>query len=161
MKTNRTTKVGQTCRGCGRVIKEGARHFDMTGEACWEWREMGTRVAPTSRRAVDLHKVGIYDLIYDDRAWARIKERFPSATQQDASDCIHERRIGVDIPDVDRGRWFRFLVQEGLAGISLYFNLSVAMGDKAFLRQCLEWTGHPVPTSLEGEDEPCEVREIR
>ena len=148
MKSHKTIKVGLTCRACGNVIKAGSKHFDLTGEACWEWSARGGHVCRPLRQTVDLDDVGVHDLVYDNRAWDDIKARFPQATKQNASDEIHEDRISVDIPEVPKRDWYQFLLQKGWAGVSLWFGLDIHMGDKAFLRQCYVWMDRPIPQSI-------------
>lgn len=79
---------------------------------------------PSSPDIVDIH-----DLLYDDSKEIRddILGRFPSARLEGSYDDIHESRISVYVRTT-RLHWYRFLVQSGLAQISLTFQLSLRGG---------------------------------
>ena len=53
----------------------------------------------------------LYDLLYFEREFDltnevenKLKKEFPTAKQEDASDCIHGKRTGINVPGSNPGR---------------------------------------------------------
>ena len=66
----------------------------------------------------------ITDLIYDYEAEPIIKRAYPNAKFEDASDGIHESRFSVTLEE-DRKTWFKFLIKEGIANISIWLQMAM------------------------------------
>lgn len=63
------------------------------------------------------------ELVYDDGAAPAIRERFPAAKIEDASDFIHESRIQVEIPDEERAAFYKHAILDGYAEACLGFQI--------------------------------------
>lgn len=74
------------------------------------------------------------DLIYaEDGAIPVLKAKYPTAVFDDASDMVHEERFSITIPDeeFDQREYYRFLIAEGLALVSLNLQLALKIaGDQ-------------------------------
>ncbi|MHC4644205.1 MAG: hypothetical protein ACYTBJ_01790 [Planctomycetota bacterium] len=73
------------------------------------------------------------DLIYaSDEAIPALKEKYPSALFADASDMVHEERFSIVIPDkdFDQREYYRFMIREGLALVSLNIQLAMRVSGK-------------------------------
>lgn len=112
---------------------------------------------------VKLDEKGIEDPFYDHDGWKGIKARFPSATYEDASDCIHEGRILVKIPDATWREWFTFLMDSGWSEVSLIFGIALRSQpeDSEFMQMVQGWIdirkrweqlGYKVAWDDEGQD---------
>ncbi len=69
----------------------------------------------------------ITDLIYDYKALPIIKDRYPNVKIEDSTDDVHYGRFSVTLEE-DVTRWFKFLLKEGMHGISLWCQLAMAKG---------------------------------
>jgi hypothetical protein len=76
---------------------------------------------------------GIYDVIYFE--WdsgicsefqTEIKERFPDAKLEDASDDIHGSRTAVTIAADKRKEYLQWLITSGFAALSFHVNLVIS-----------------------------------
>jgi len=77
----------------------------------------------------------MFDLIYAgyeyyEEAKTRIKEKFPDAIIEDASDEIHEGRFSVKMDDKNEREYFKHLIREGFIKCSLDFNVKSMGNDK-------------------------------
>lgn len=63
----------------------------------------------------------MYDLVYDGGFYDEVKQAFPSAKIEDASDFIHEGRFSVELPDDKRREYLKFIIAQGIAPTSLMF----------------------------------------
>lgn len=84
---------------------------------------------------------GIRDAIYDNTAVPEIKDRFPEAEIEDASDEIHAGRVMVIIKDATVREWYTFLLESGWHLVSLWFGFAVRTEkkDSPFGKFFLEW----------------------
>ncbi|MCK9569447.1 hypothetical protein M0R72_10955 [Candidatus Pacearchaeota archaeon] len=74
-------------------------------------------------------KQTVSDLIYCDDSEIReaILKRFPDAKIEDASDDVHESRVGVMVANSSIEEWFNFLADEGLCRLSLGFRIELGL----------------------------------
>ena len=72
----------------------------------------------------------VYELVYDARAAAIIRERWPEARMSDASDFVHEGRFEVVIDDCDPDEFYAVMILEGWSGACLGWEISLLMPDK-------------------------------
>ena len=63
------------------------------------------------------------DLVSDAGAWPCIKQRFPLAELDDASDFIHEGRFQVRIPGTTDDDFYPFIISEGWGLVCLGLRL--------------------------------------
>jgi len=63
------------------------------------------------------------DLIYDSAARTEFLKRYPDAKIEDASDFIHDSRFSVEFEETDKYEYLHWLVDNGLAEISMKFQL--------------------------------------
>lgn len=85
-------------------------------------KEGGVRVG------FDPERVGVKELLYDNKMLSIIRERFPSVTVEDASDEIHEGRVWIQIPDVKVGEFYEHACRCGYAGVLFSFLLHLRSG---------------------------------
>ena len=79
----------------------------------------------------------MYDLIYGGRTYTQeLKNLFPNATIEDASDFIHEDRISVQI-EMDEKEYFRIIFLNGFGNMSLQLGLIKA--DPERTTELLNW----------------------
>ena len=73
------------------------------------------------------------DLIYDNEMRPLFEKRFPKAKITDASDCFHRDRFMIETDEIKDKKeredflykeYFKFLILNGCAGVSLAFGLS-------------------------------------
>lgn len=64
------------------------------------------------------------DLIYAGAIETEVRAAFPEARFEDASDMIHDERTDVKLHTSKR-KWFRFLIETGMASISLCFQIEM------------------------------------
>ena len=72
----------------------------------------------------------MFDLIYTaDDARDVMRKEYPEARFQDASDMIHEERFSFEVPDegFDLRRYYRHLIRNGLALVSLNFQMGLSI----------------------------------
>lgn len=81
----------------------------------------------------------MYDLIYDGTAWEVVQKRFPEAKIKDESDCIHEGRFGVELPDEMRDEYLRWVVLNGLGLVSLSIGLMLHASDGVGREKLKKW----------------------
>jgi len=67
----------------------------------------------------------MYDLVYDGGCLDEIKQPFPLAEIEDASDFIHEGRFSVQLPDDKRREYLKFVILKGIAPVSLMFQMDI------------------------------------
>ena len=74
----------------------------------------------------------ITDLIYDSAFVKEILIEYPGAEIEDASDIIHDSRVGVTV-SASVKEWYAFLFKHGAHGISLSAQMTLRMprGDNA------------------------------
>lgn len=77
------------------------------------------------------------ELVYDKAAWEVIKQRFPNAQMEDASDEIHESRIQVILPDADRDAFYKHAIREGYYEVCFGFQI-MARDEKGYA-QIKKW----------------------
>jgi hypothetical protein len=65
------------------------------------------------------------EFVYDSAAEPIIRERFPYAQIEDASDYIHENRIQVSLPDADRDAFYKHAIREGYCDVCLGFQVMI------------------------------------
>jgi hypothetical protein len=53
----------------------------------------------------------------------KIRDRFPEATFEDASDCVHEDRFEVEIPDTNPADFYEFAIEGAFSTLCLQFEL--------------------------------------
>lgn len=70
------------------------------------------------------------ELVYDREAWPFIKETWPQATFEDASDSIHEGRFSVTIPDITPMDFYPAIMLEGWAEACFGFELSMRLPER-------------------------------
>lgn len=63
------------------------------------------------------------DLIYHDACQKDLKEAFPDAVIEDASDGTHENMISIEIPDKEEDAYLRWMIKNKFAGVSFKINL--------------------------------------
>jgi len=68
--------------------------------------------------------------IYDYAAFGDIKKKFPSATYEDASDMIHDKRIIVSIPGTNYREFFKHALDCGYHVCSLTFQFLLLSKEK-------------------------------
>lgn len=78
------------------------------------------------------------ELVYCDQACVEIKEKFPQAVFEDASDIVHEERQAVTIPGIDKLEFYEWAVKNGWADLCIGFNVLLRT-DKEFLARVKQW----------------------
>lgn len=64
----------------------------------------------------------MYDLVYNFECLKEIKQAFPSAKIEGASDDEHYGRFSVELPDDKRREYLKFIIVMGIAPASLIFS---------------------------------------
>lgn len=65
----------------------------------------------------------MYDLVYDTQETAsKVKEKFPEAIIEDASDFVHEHRFSVELPDEKELEFYVFATEELFLDLCLGFH---------------------------------------
>jgi len=73
----------------------------------------------------------VEELVYGDYALrGLIKDKWPEAVFEDASDYLHPDRFNVIIKDVPEDDFYIFAIREGFSGQCLRLLLIAGMGDK-------------------------------
>ncbi len=67
----------------------------------------------------------MYDLVYDGGCLGEIKQAFPLAEIEDASDFIHEGRFSVQLPEDKRREYLKFIMLKGISPVSLMFQTDI------------------------------------
>lgn len=86
----------------------------------------------------------MYDLIYvghdEYEEYEELKEkfqkRFPAATIADASDDIHGWRFSIEMEDVKKREYLKYVIREGIVNLS--FNMQMMMHTKELIGEVQE-----------------------
>ena len=67
------------------------------------------------------------DLLYTDEysqeIEQKIKNKFVSAKTEISCDDIHGQRLSIDLPEINRKEYLRFIIQEGYGDLSFYIQM--------------------------------------
>lgn len=67
----------------------------------------------------------MYDLVYNFEFYKEIKQTFPSAKIEGASDDVHYGRFSVELPDDKRREYLKFVILEDIAPVSYMFQIYI------------------------------------
>lgn len=123
-----------------------SRHHRRVEQPRWVLTPQRSTTGGVPPASINFNELMEMDLIYgddngDSTAVPEIMRIFPSVKIVDASDFIHEGRVFVEMggKNITKDQWYRFLIERGMTGISLAFELDRMTVPKAILAWLKTW----------------------